>query len=193
MRKGVCVLLLLFTVNAGLKTAFGQNSDSKERHQYVVAPRDLALSVIVAQPGSPLNFVETQTLMNVGTRVWTPSFRLRNHGTKPIRALTVAAAGSDEWTWTATNSSDYFMPGQIKAIEENNRDEIVPLTDALRDKLKLNGPMRGIMVLLVVSVEYVDGSVFKETGYESLGDYLHIVRGTLSAAPGKPKSNSQRK
>ena len=193
MRNAIYLFALLFAFSAASKSACGQNSESKAQHQHVVAPRELALPVIVAQPESPLDFVDTQALINVGTRRWVPGFRLHNHGTKPIRTFTVASAGINEWTWTATNSSDYFLPGQIKAIEGSNRDEIVPLTDALRDKLKLNGPMRGIMVLLVVSVEYVDGSVFKETGYESLGDYLDLVRGTLSAAPGKPKSNSQRK
>jgi hypothetical protein len=191
MRNTFWFFVLVFVFSAGFKTACGQETQSKAQHQYVVAPRDLAISVVAAQPESPLDFVDTQALISVGSRLWLPGFRLHNHGTKPIRSFTVASAGSNEWTWTATNSSDYFLPGQIKAIEENNRDEIVPLTDALRDELKLSGPMKGIMVLLVVSVEYVDGSVFKETGYESLEYYLGVVRGAVSDPRCKPKSSSQ--
>lgn len=193
MKNAICLFLLLFVFGAGFITVCGQDSESKAQHQWVVAPRELALPVIVAQPESPLDFVDTQALINVGSRRWLPGFRLRNHGTKPIRSFTVASAGSNEWTWTATNSGDYFLPGQIKAIEGNSRNEIVPLTDALRDELKLSGPMKGIMVLLVVSVQYVDGSVFKETGYESLEYYLDVVRGAVSDLRFKPKSNSPAK
>jgi len=189
MRNVIYVLVFLFALSAGSKTGSAQNTDPKERHQYVIAPRDFALPVIVAQPDSPLDFVETQTLINIDTRVFTPSFRLRNHGTKPIRSFTVATAGNSEWNWTAKNSGDYFLAGQIKTLEEDNRDEVVPLTDALRDRLKLSGSMKGFMVLLVVSVEYADGSVFHETGYEALNDYIPIISAALNS-PCKPKSNS---
>lgn len=192
MKNAFYLVVLLFAFGAESKTACGQqNSEPTAQHQWVVAPRDLALPLIVAQPDSPLDFVETQALINVGTGRWLPGFRLRNHGTKPIRSFTVASAGTNEWSWTATISSDYFLPGQIKAIEGDNRDEIVPLTDGLRERLKLNGPMKGIMVLLVVSVEYADGSSFQEKGYEALDYYLNIVRSTVSTVPCKPRSGSQ--
>jgi hypothetical protein len=60
------------------------------------------------------------------------------------------------------------LPGEMQA-------EIVPLTPTIREKLKLAGPIQGIYMWMVVSVEYADGSHFEERGYEAVQDYLAIV------------------
>lgn len=174
-----CWLCLLFAIAGG--SANGQESDSKEGRQFVVMPRDIGLPLVVVQPESPLEFVDTQLLLSVSSRLWVPSFRLRNCGTKPIPAFTVAAAGTGEWGWKADGPAKYLMPGQLMTLNGDGRDdEIVPLTEALRNKLGLRGPMKGIIALLVVSVEYGDGSHFQENGYEELTVYLDTVRGILS-------------
>jgi len=160
--------------------ASGQEAPGKAKHQFVVMPRDVGLPVVVVQPESPLEFVETHLLVNVDTGLWIPSFRLRNRGTKPIRAFTIGFAGSDERGWKADNANQYFMPGHILTLNDDESDEIVPLTESLRGRLRLSGPMKGIMVLLVVSVQYADGSGFQESGYEALGEYLFSVSGVLN-------------
>jgi hypothetical protein len=158
----------------------GQEASSKET-QFVVMPRDIGQVLVVAEPESPLEFVETKLLLNLSSRLWAPSFRLRNCGTKPIRAFTVAAAGAGERSWKADSPAKYLIPGQIMALNGDGRDdEIVPLTEELRNRLGLRGPMKGITALLVVSAEYADGSHFQEGGYEELTDYLDTVRGILS-------------
>lgn len=172
-----CWFCLVLGVVGGI--ADGQQTGSKQSHDFVVMPRDVGLPVVVVQPGSPLEFVETQLLLNVGSRLWTPSFRLRNCGTKPIREFTVAAAGTGEWGWKAEDANQYLMPGQTLTLNEDTRDQIVTLTDRLRDKLELRGPMKGIVALVVIEAEYADGSRFQESGYESLSDYLETVRGVL--------------
>lgn len=172
-----CWLCLVLGVAAGI--AEGQESGSKQSQEFVVMPRDVGLPLIVVQPGSPLEFVEVQLLLNVGNRHWTPSFRFRNCGTKPLRAFTVAAAGTGEWGWKAEDANQYLMPGQTLTLNENSRDQIVTLTDELRDKLGLRGPMQGIMALVVIDAEYADGSRFQESGYEPFSDYLETVRSVL--------------
>ena len=48
-----------------------------------------------------------------------------------------------------------------------------PLNDALRDKLDLRGPMKGFVIYFVESVEFADGSSYKdETTYKALRLYL---------------------
>jgi hypothetical protein len=188
----VCSLSLLFALSAN--NANSQEKSPKEEHQFVVMPRDLGLPLILVQPESPLEFLETQLLVNVSSGHWIPSFRIRNCGTKPIRAFTIAFAGSGERGWKADAPQQDLMPGKAMALAEDSKDEIVPLTEALRDRLNLRGPMQGIVVLLVVDVEYEDGSHFQESGYEALGDYLHTVRGLLMDPRFKrPASYSPRK
>lgn len=188
-----CLLSVVLSVAAGI--AEGQDSGSKQSHEFVVMPRDVGLPLIVVQPGSPLEFVEAQLLLNLGTRLWTPSFRLRNCGTKPLRAFTVAAAGTGEWGWKAQDANQYLMPGQTLTLEEDNRDQIVTLTDGLRDKLGLRGPLKGLVALVVIDAEYADGARFHESGYEPLSDYLETVRGVLrypqrNAASARARSHS---
>jgi hypothetical protein len=82
------------------------------------------------------------------------------------------------------------MPGHIMTLNDDESDEIVPLTESLREKLRLSGPMKGIMVLLVVSVQYADGSGFQESGYEALAEYLFSVSGVLNDPRAKQTGSS---
>lgn len=48
-----------------------------------------------------------------------------------------------------------------------------PLSDALKDKLDLRGPMKGFVIYFTESVEFADGSSYKdETTYKALRLYL---------------------
>lgn len=175
----LCWLCLVFGAVGNI--AKGQGTDSSEGRQFVVMPRDIGLPLVVVQPESPLEFVDTQLLFSVSSRLWVPSFRLRDCGTRPLRAFTVASAGGGERGWKADSPAKYLMPGQIMALNGDGKDdEIVPLTEELRNRLGLRGPMKGIIALVVVSAEYADGSHFQEGGYEELTEYLDTVRGILS-------------
>jgi hypothetical protein len=54
-----------------------------------------------------------------------------------------------------------LMPGQRLMVGEQSL-EIIELTSELRDQLKLAGPVRAVVILLVESVEFADGSVFND-------------------------------
>ena len=48
-----------------------------------------------------------------------------------------------------------------------------PLNDALKDKLDLRGPIKGLVIYFIESVEFADGSSYKdETTYKALRLYL---------------------
>lgn len=161
----VCLLCLCALTNAS-----AQKSDSRAERRLAVIPPDQGILVVANQQDSPLEFVNPKLLVDMHG-LWKTDFKLRNRGTKPIRAYTVAAIGLNEWGWKATDSSHYIMPGQVDSLP-GEEGELVPLTEELRDKLKLRGPMKGIMALTVVRVEYADGSAFEEKAYEAQKEYF---------------------
>ncbi len=167
MRPALFAILCVFAMN----TAYSHESSTQESHRYIVIPSDQGLVLILPQPDCPLEFEDIKLLADA-RGLWIPAFRLRNQGKKPIRAVTVAAPGNGEWGWQAADSLHYVMPGEIVPLGEDNNDEIVPLTEALREKLKLKGPMKGVLVLVVVQVEFADGLTFHEGAYNSLKEYF---------------------
>ena len=164
--------LLLLLCACAVIAVSGQQVDSLDEHRVVVIPSDQALIMVVSQPDCPLRLEDVKLYMNM-RGAWLKSFKVRNQGTKPIRNYTIAALASDEWGWEAPDSTHYIMPGQTAPpLRPDNKVEIVPLTNALREKLKLEGPMKGIVALMVVRVEYDDESVFEEKAYESQKEYF---------------------
>ena len=165
------LLLLNLVLACVINPICAQDSRSRDREQYVVVPSDQGLALTVSQPDCPLKFEDPKLLAKKDGH-WIPSFRLRNTGSKPIRALTVAAAGAGEWGWRAPNPTHYLMPGHLAPLGEDTDCEIIALTVVLREKLKLQGEMKGVMALIVVRVEYADGSFFQDSAYPSLKAYF---------------------
>jgi len=122
-------------------------------------PAEQALLAVAYQPDSPLEFENPKLLQQIGGH-WGQSFNVRNRGTKPIRAFDIGTSAGSGWGWKANDPSAFIVPGQRPGREEADDDEIIPLTEQLRDQLKLRGPMKGVVILMVVRVEYADGSVY---------------------------------
>jgi hypothetical protein len=168
MSKSIfCAVLLI-----ALCCLAAARAGAQESHQFVVVPRDQGLILIASQPECPLKFENARLLVNM-EGFWEKSFELRNLGTKPIRSYAVAAIGTDKWGWTAPDAAHYIQPGQIAPpIAPDSRDEIIPLTRELSEKLNLKGQMKDIVGLIVVRVEFADGSTFEEKGYEEQKEYF---------------------
>jgi hypothetical protein len=65
-----------------------------------------------------------------------------------------------------------LMPGEKPLVGESSR-RIVGLSPDLKERLKLAGPMRVIVVLVVAKVEYADGSAFSDMKtVKALTDYF---------------------
>lgn len=145
-----------------------QQADSQQKRRYVVVPADQVLVTIVYQPECPLQFEDAKALVTMeGSH--TSGYVIRNRGTKPIRSFTIGIPGA-----TITRSEEFtkrlFMPGERTPGDQNI--EIVPLSDELRDKLKLNGPMKTFVIFMVIRVEYADGTVYSaESTYQALQKY----------------------
>jgi hypothetical protein len=70
-----------------------------------------------------------------------------------------------------------LLPGQTYSqFEGSHKPEIVPLTDELRDKLNLRGPMQAVVVLMITRVEFADGAVYDaKPTYEALQTHFEKI------------------
>ena|SRR5437588_2033415 len=146
----------------------GQQANHQTKEKYVVIPDDLVLATIAYQPDCPLRFEDAKILAAMdGSEV--AAYAVRNIGTKPIRSYTLAVPGATIG-WEDKLTKKLFMPGERTPGDEDI--EIVPLTDELRNKLKLNGPMRTLVLFMVIRVEYADGTVYSaESTYKAFKKY----------------------
>ncbi len=183
------IILLCFMCLCFAGSANSQQVDGKQKWKFVVVPAEQVLVTVAAQPLCPIQFENIKYLAGVdGGR--SPSFTVRNKGNKPIRAITV---GGSDWTleWSEKFTHTLLMPGGEAFSEKEEDDvEIVPLSDELRNKLQLKGSMRSVLVLMVIRVEYADGSVYDaEPTYKALQKYTEMLTDIMANA--KPQQQNQ--
>lgn len=181
MRYATSVLCLMLACLVG--RASGQEHEQQKKKRAVIVPSDVILAVIAHQPDSPLQFDMAgivRYLDGEGTEI----YRLRNTGSKPIRAYTIAVwttsgGGDVVGEGRAGGKAELLMPGQTAPQSNEEKDiQFVDLTSELRDKLKLRGPLQTVIVFMVVRVELVDGSTYDdETTLKALQTYFQGIQG----------------
>jgi len=154
---GLIVALACFA-----NTNFDLVVQAQETVRCVSVPADQGLLAVAAQSDSPLIFEDTKLFTCLDSRT-IKSYKLRNRGAKPIRSFTVAGwsigGGGFKWGWGGRTPDEVIMPGQLAPMKEEEI-KVVPLTTEIRHELKLEGPMQGLIVLMVVNVEYADGTSY---------------------------------
>ena len=163
-------------------TVVGQDLSSQEKEKFVMAPREVVLVAVAYQPDCPLQFEKVSLLAGVKGGGLT-SYDLRNRGTKSIRALTVGDSTGDRLSWDVARYHGPVPPGELVPLGEGGEDwiQIVPLTKELREKLKLQGPMQGLLVLMVIRVEFTDGTVYEdEAVYKAMRSYMDDLQSKLN-------------
>lgn len=160
-----------FLISMFAANLLGQVTEKTEPWLFVEVPRDVILPVVAVQPNCPIRFEQIRYLAGVKGGGIT-SYRLRNVGLKPIRRFIVATTDGSEFEWWR-DSGELVSPGAIVPQSDDPRVKVVQLTDKLRTDLKFQGPMKGILVLMVVSVEFADGTKFSdEATYEGLKFFM---------------------
>jgi hypothetical protein len=172
MRRIISVLCLsLVCLAISVK---GQDSRQKEKWRAIALPQEMVMAVAVPQPDCPLAFENLMAIRYLDGYLaghGDETYQLRNRGSKPIRAYKVAsfvtsldhALDASEVGWPTDTTNRLLMPGQAAPLSgEGHELEIVPLTEELRDKLKLRGPMKGILYFMVVRVEFADGTTYND-------------------------------
>lgn len=167
--SALCFLCLCISSSAS-----GQQTAHGERWHVVAIPPEIMMAVAMPQPDCPLKIEKLTAIRHLDGNLagyGGNSYELRNRGTKPIRAYKVASfitsledAGSvSEVEWRGGETSEWLMPGQATPRPgEGHEAEFVPLTEELRDKLKLRGPMKGVLYFMVVRVEFADGTTYSD-------------------------------
>ncbi len=149
---------------------------AKQKTRFVAAPPEIVLMTVVSQPGCSIAFENLQFLEGVDGQGSSPGFVVRNNGSKPIREFTI---GGPDWTmsWSEKFTKKLLMPGE-SAFEASRDHEVVPLTDELRTKLNLKGPMKAILVVMVIEVKFADGTTFDaRPAHEALRLYTENLMG----------------
>lgn len=173
------VFALLACVCAGYAFAASRGG-AQEKQRHVVLPREVALPSAASQPDCPMQFEKIQFLWSLDGRERV-SLTLRNRGTKPVSGVTFgyAASHGGGWvlSWPTRMTGEVVLPGQAVPLSENeSRIEVIPMTDELRDKLKLRGPMQAVAVFMVIRVKFADGTVYDdEPLFKSLQTYFDEV------------------
>jgi hypothetical protein len=171
-------LVVAITLGCLLGTSRGQQQPKRKA---VLVPADHVLTTIANQPDCPLKFDKVAMIVYVDAEGGgSDVYELRNHGSKAIRGYTVAV-----WTSIGTGNiveqkrvgTGPVLPGEIAPQPVRGREvEIVPITDALRDKLKLGGPMTAVSVFMILRVEFEDGSIYSdEPAFTALQQYFETI------------------
>lgn len=163
--KAITLLLMFFCFACSVSS---QQVNHQEKKRYVVIPDDLVLVTVAHQPDCPLQFEEAKVLAAMdGSEV--AGYTVHNIGAKPIRSFMLAVPGATIG-WSEEFTKRLFMPGE--RTDDDDDVEIVPLTAELRTKLKLDGPMRTIVLFMVIRIEYADGTIYSaESTYKAFKKY----------------------
>lgn len=171
---------ILFGVFLCAGTVVGQQSSFERKEKFVRVPREVGLVTVAYQPDCPLQFENVRFLAGVNGGGMT-SEDLRNRGTKSIQAFTVGDSNGNRWGWNSRNKGP-VGPGELVPQEGADWIQIVPLTKNLREKLKLQGPMQGMVVLMVIRVEFTDGTVYDdEAVYKAMRSYVDDLQSKLTS------------
>jgi hypothetical protein len=170
MRVLVCILFVVCSFSTA-----AQESRQHEKDQYVIVPRDIVMPLIATQPDCPLQLEMATRLARIGGGGGN-IYRLRNRSSKPVRNFRVSYllgnGNGGSWGWE-NNVNRLVSPGEVVSDTLENRVEIVPLTESLRDQLELKGPMKTVIVYFVEWVEFADGSIYSdESAFKALKAYL---------------------
>lgn len=176
-------LALLFVISVSC-AVYGQDALSSQKPQAFIIPSEMMLPVVASQPGCPLRFENVRSIFYIDRSGTAETFNLRNVGSKPIRDFTVAAYTSYGGMWSKsrpqTELQRMVLTGEVASVGGEEEVEIIPLNDELRAKFKLTDrPMGGVVVLMVVRVEFADGSIFSDEKaskalqayFKKLGEY----------------------
>jgi hypothetical protein len=161
----LCLLLLCNAVTA-------QVTPQKQReNQFFVEPRESILPLIVHQPGCPIVFERLRYLHDVKGGGFDDYF-FRNRGDKPIVYLAIATVyfkgGGSFVEYTARNQNEWIMPGK-SWHEQGSAFHIIPIPEELRRQHEKDGEMKDLMIVLVVSIKFSDGSKYSdEKAFEAL-------------------------
>ena len=184
--RSIVLFVMLFCLS---NTVAGQENKPTQNGGYVIVPNELVLLVIASQPQAPIRFEVASLLMSVDGRDLAVSYNLYNSGPKPIRHLVAAMWTSfgTGGTLTGSGPSSGTITGKLiqpgETIKEQGNHRIVPLTTELREKLKLRDTVNAMVILMVRSITFADGTTYSdESTFKATQSYFERLSDKLTVA-----------
>jgi hypothetical protein len=120
---------------------------------------------VVYQPDCPLEIKDARYLHYLGGG-GLDEYTIRNRGTKAVIAFKIATVGiwgggsiSDV---RARNAKEWIPPGGSWPQTALSDRKIVPMTPELRDNHRVGPPMKGVFFIVVVRVDFDDGTYYSD-------------------------------
>lgn len=174
MRHALLVVMLVLSA----VVAPAQERNSEDR-RYVAAPPENFLLTVAALPDNPLQFENAQLMIDTNKGAISVKAQIRNRSNKAVRRFTAViwtsfgtggTLGGSEWS-PGKITDKLILPGEV--VNHDCDGVVVQLTEELRQTLKLKGPMKAIVVLLIETVVFEDGSVYSaETASNALRQHF---------------------
>ena len=177
----VSLLFLILISSATL----GQEKRNKAKA--VIIPSEIYMPTIVAQPDCPLR-IEKAFVGKMLDGTEQMFFQARNTGSKPIVSFQINMMGTNGGGQTSLfpyeRTQTSIAPGAVAppGLKEDSV-EFVPLTEDLKQKLRLTGKMRVIALFMVLKVEFQDGTTYDATPLlDSLEEHLRLFESKYDKA-----------
>jgi hypothetical protein len=189
-------ILFIFAVILSAATfAFSQT----KKTQFVIEPTDQVMLLVSSSPECPVLIEDPIRFLNIGAP-WDMryKFQITNRAQKPIVSVSVV-----HWTSLGTGgtlahftklANGELAPGVTQSINGITvKDEVIPLTDELRNRIDLQGPLKAVVVLMVERVQFSDGSVYSaEKNSKALSRYFESLDTRANSKTSTKSSNNSR-
>jgi len=144
-----------------------QTDKQRQKSRYVLVPGDHTLMLIASQLECPLRVERAKVLVNVENyHDIIFQYDLRNAGSKPIKDFSVVffSSAGNSGTLNDNRLKDRtLLPGEVISTEEESPARtVIPVTTELRRSLKLDSPVKNIVVLMIWTVHFSDGTTFSD-------------------------------
>jgi hypothetical protein len=144
------------------------SAQQKDKDEYVAIPIEIVLLTTTSPPGCPIQFENARLLMNVQQESYAFSYDVRNVSAKPVAHWEPMFWTSLGTGGTLISEADARKEGQVLLPGEVFRGSspgLVPLTDELRKRLNLDKASRGLVVLVIKTVVFQDGSRYENSSF----------------------------
>ncbi|MBL8170171.1 MAG: hypothetical protein JNJ50_18575 [Acidobacteria bacterium] len=170
--RGCISVAFLFVVGV-FSPSLAQDSQ-KAIEPAVVVPKENVLLVVAHQPECPLKIEHIELHAPVAGGHYPPDLKLRHKGDIPIKSFKVAYIDAEGTGGSWTFSKKLVLPNQVVTVSEKPPSvKIIPLTEELRKQLRLTNVLQGLIIIVVVRVDFTDETFYEdEKSYESLRRYF---------------------
>jgi hypothetical protein len=138
---------------------------------------EIALLTIASQPNCPIRIENPKLVYDFSSKDFRLTYKVLNISKRSIVSFALSkwniGGGGGDLSGILLKRGRLLSPGKGLAVGETSLRKILPLDDALREKIGLKKSMTTVIVVFVKEVRFSDGSVFEsETIQDKFLDYL---------------------